>query len=882
MALIERIRNLFRRSQIDREIEAELSAHLAMRTEDNIAAGMSAHDALRDATLRFGNPAATKEKVNGVDTALGLASLGYDLRFALRQLRKSPAFTGPSVLILGIAIGACTTIFSAVKPILLDPLPYPQPNRVMMLWEMPSSGAPIDVTFGTFRGLTDRSHSFDSTAVMMPWQPAMTGGDQPERFEGQRVSAGYFQVLGISPIIGRTFQPSDDAFRGPHVAILSDTLWQRRFARNPSIVGSQVRLDDTLYTVIGVMPHNFENVLAPGAELWAPLQYDPSLPADGREWGHHLRMAARLRPGISAQQATSELNSILPTLAKLNPKGYDSSGGAPSGILLNPLQHDITQAVRPSLLAVLGAVALILFIACVNVTNLLLARAAQRRAEFSIRAALGAARARLIRQLLTESLLLASFGALCGTLIAAGGIKALIALSPPGLPRVNAIGLHGGVFLFALAITTILGIVVGLVPALHSTSSSLRAGLEQNSRGSVGNSHTTRRILVVVEISLAFVLLISAGLLLGSMRHLLSIDPGFDASHLLTMQIQETGRSFDTDAARAQFFTRALDSVRQVPGVVSAGLTSQLPLTSDYDTYGVEVERENNPRGDPAIRYAVTPGYIETMHIPLRRGRLFNDHDIAGAPTAVLINESFAASRFPNQDPIGQHMRMGPDMGHVDRPWATIVGVVGNVKQQSLAAADEDAFYIPSTQWPWFDTVQSLVVRTHGDAASLAPSVRSAIWAIDKDQPVVRVATMDNLLATTAAERRFVLVLFEFFGITALVLAGVGIYGILAGSVTERKREIGVRAALGASRRNILILVLRQGMRLVAIGATIGLAAAILTSQALVPLLFGISKLDPVTYLGVIALMLSVSAIACLIPARRAASVNPVDALRAE
>jgi putative ABC transport system permease protein len=881
MALVERIRNLFRRSQIDREIEAELNAHLAMRTDDNIAAGMSAHDALRDATLRFGNPAATKERVNGVDAALGLASLGYDLRFALRQLRKSPGFTAPAVLILGIAIGACTTIFSAVKPILLDPLPYPQPNRLMMLWE-PSSGVPIDVTFGTFRGLTDRSHSLDSSAVMKPWQPAMTGGDQPERFEGQRVSAGYFQVLGISPIIGRAFQPSDDAFHGPNVAILSDTLWQRRFARNPGIVGTQVRLDDTLYTVIGVMPHNFENVLAPGAELWAPLQYDPSLPADGREWGHHLRMVARLRPGISRQQAISELNSILSTLARLNAKGYESSGGAPSGVLLNPLQHDITQAVRPSLLAVLGAVALILFIACVNVTNLLLARAAQRQAEFSIRAALGAARARLIRQLLTESLLLAIFGALCGTLIAAGGIKALVALSPPALPRVNAIGLHGGVFFFALAITTILGIVVGLVPALHSTRSSLRTGLEQNSRGSVGSSHTTRRILVVVEIALAFVLLISAGLLLGSMRHLLSIDPGFDASHLLTMQIQETGRRFDTDAARAQFFARALDSVRQVPGVVSAGLTSQLPLTSDYDTYGVEVERENNPRGGAALRYAVTPGYIETMHIPLRRGRLFNDHDIAGAPTAVLINESFAASRFPNQDPIGQRMRMGPDMGHADRPWATIVGVVGNVKQQSLAATEEDAFYIPSIQWPWFDTVQSLVVRTQSDAALLAPSVRSAIWAIDKDQPVVRVATMDNLLATTAAERRFVLVLFELFGITALVLASVGIYGILAGSVTERKREIGVRAALGASRRNILILVLRQGMTLVSIGVAIGLAAAILTSQALVPLLFGISKLDPVTYLGVIALLLSVSAIACLIPARRAASVNPVDALRAE
>lgn len=882
MAAFKRITNLFHRSQLDHDIEAELNTHLAMRIDDNIAAGMSPEDARRDAALRFGNSTVMKEQAVSVDAALGLASLWSDIRFGLRQLRRSPGFTATSILVLGIAIGACTTIFSAIKPILLDPLPYPQPGRVMMLWEMRSDGAPSPVTFGTFRGLIESSRSFDAIAVMKPWQPTFTSDDKPERLEGQRVSAGYFQVLGIPPLLGRDFQPADDAFHGPNVVVLSNRIWQRRFAGDAAIIGKQVRLDDTLYTVIGVMSPTFENVLEPTAELWTTLQYDPSLPADGREWGHHLSMVGRMHSGVSRLSAASELSSILLGFAKLHAKGYDSSGGAPGGIIVDRLQHDITSAVRPALLAILGAVALILLIACVNVTNLLLARAAQRRAEFSLRAALGASRIRLVQQLLTESLLLAIFGALCGTLIAAAGVHALVALSPPDLPRINAIGLNGGVFLFALAITTLLGVVVGLVPALHSARSNLRAGLEQNSRTAVGSGHWTRRTLVVVEISLAFVLLISAGLLLRSMRRLFAVDPGFDTSHLLTMQVQEAGRRFDSDIARARFFARALDAVRQVPGVVSAGFTSQLPLAGDSDVYGVEVERENNPRGNPALRYSVTPGFIEAMHIPLRRGRLINEHDTTGAPIAVLVNEAFAAERFPGQDPIGQRLRAGPDMGRTDRPWATVVGVVGNVKQESLAAADVSAFYISSTQWAWVDPAQSLVVRTSGEAAALLPAVRNAIWSVDKDQPIVRVATMDSLLATTAAQRHFVLVIFEIFGITALLLATTGIYGLLAGSVTERRREMGVRAAIGATRSDLLVLILRQGMTLVAVGIAIGLAAAILASRALITLLFGISNLDPMTYIAVIALLLGVSGIACFVPARRAASVNPVEILRAE
>jgi predicted permease len=882
MSLPRRIANLFSRSKVEREIDDELHSHIEMRIEDNKSGGMSPEEARRDALLRFGNPMVIKERAASADAALELDSIWADIRFAFRQLTRSPGFAWTSILILGLGIGACTAIFSAVKPILIDSLPYPHAKQIMMIWEMREAGGPMAVTFGTFHGVEERSRSFSAMAVLKPWQPTMVATDRPERFEGQRVSADYFRTLGVSPLLGRDFKASDDRFQGPHLVILSNGLWRRRFAGDRSIIGQQVRLDGDLYTVVGVMPSSFENVLAPSAQLWAPLQYDPSLPADGREWGHHLRMVGRLRERVSRVQAESELTAILRTLAQINAKGYDSSGGAPGGMMVNELQHDLTQGVRPALMAVLGAVFLVLLIASVNVTNLLLARGAQRQAEFAMRAALGAARGRLIRQLLTESLVLAALGAAFGMVVAVVGVQALVALSPPGLPRVSAIRVDGMVFLFALAITTLIGVVVGLVPALQASRRDLQTGMRQSSRRTTGGRRWANRILVVTEVSLAAVLLVCTGLLLRSMQHLFAVDPGFDSSHLLTMQVQESGHKFDSDTATPRFFKQALEQVRRVPGVISAGFTVQLPLSGDQEVYGVEFEGKNNPNGEPALRYAVTPGYIETMHIPLRRGRLLNEHDDAGAPVAVLINESFANLKFPGQNPIGQRVRVGPDVGHEDKPWATVVGVVGNVKQQSLAMGDENAFYISTAQWPWADNAQSLVVRTRGDAAALAPAIRDAIWSVDKDQPIVRVATMYNLLATSEAERHFVLMLFEAFALVGLVLAATGIYGVLSGSVSERTREIGVRSALGASRASILALVVRRGMAMTVLGVLVGLSGAVAASYAIAAMMFGISRFDPVTYVGVAALLIFVSGAACFIPARRAASVNPVEALRAE
>ncbi len=813
-----------------------------------------------------------------------MSTLLQDLKCGLRMLAKNPGFTAVAVVTLALGIGASTAIFSAVNPILFEPLPYPDAGRIMMIWDI-FQGSPSDVTFHTYRELVQRSRSFDAIAVMEPWQPTMTGPAEPERLDGQSVTARYFRVLGVEPALGRDFQASDEQFHGPKVAILSDGLWRRRFLGDRAIVGRQTTLDGDLYTVVGVMPRLFENVLAPSTEIWSPLQYDTRHIAtlDTTEWGHHLRMVGRLRPGVSGDQARRGLDAIAHTPVPEFPRARWAS--LKYGFILDSLQDDVTRGVKPALLAVLGAVMLVLVIACVNGTNLLLGRGGQRRGEFAMRGALGAGRMRMIRQLLTESLLLAGLGGVLAMEVADFGVRALVALSPPGLPRVGAIAVNGAVFAFALGITTVVGLAVGLIPALRASRADLHARLQQSSQRTAGGHQGTRRTLVVAEVALALVLLVSAGLLLRSLERLLAVDPGFDSSHLLTMQVQTSGHQFDDLRAapgvgastRHRFFAQALEAVRRVPGVKAAAFTSLLPLSDDsqFGVYGTLFE---NGGGYNVFRYAVSPGYIQTMGIPLRRGRLLDEHDVAGTPQAVLISESLAKREFHGQDPIGKLVHLGP----TDRPWYTVVGVVGDVRQASLAESNLDAAYITTSQ-SWFaDEALSLVVCARGDAAALAPAIRKAIWSVDKDQPIIRVAIMDGLLAASAAERRFVLVLFEVFGVVALVLAAAGIYGVLSASVTERTHEIGIRSALGASRRSILAAVVRQGMTLTGLGVVIGLIGAVAASRALITLLFGVSHLDPITYLGVSALLFGVALLASYVPARRATKVDPMVALRYE
>ncbi|MEX2282893.1 MAG: ABC transporter permease [Gemmatimonadota bacterium] len=862
------LRILTHRPSADREIDDEVQHYLEQATAAHLARGLPPAQAARAARLELGSVTSVREQVREYGWENLVETLIADLRYAARRLRGAPGFTIITVLTLALGIGATTAIFSAVNPILFETLPYPEADRIAAVWEMNQDGSRSQATFGMYRELAQRNRTLSAVAAFKPWQPTMTGAGQPERFDGQRVSASYFNVLGVQPSIGRDFERSDDRLNGPNVVILSDAIWERRFARDRAIIGRQVTLDDKPYEVIGVMPEGFESVLAPAAALWAPLQYDMS---QGRAWGHHLLTIARLQPGVTTDQAAKELDGIgQSVLDTQRPETY----GSAVAFSVTSLQDDVIRGVKPALLAVLGAVMLVLVIACVNVTNLLLARGAQRRGEFALRAALGARRGRLIRQLLTESLLLAALGGAVGMMVALVGVRALVALSPPGLPRVGAIGLDRTVFAFGFTITTLIGLIFGLLPALQAARRGPRHDLERASRRTAGGQRGARNALVVMEVAIALVLLVGSGLLLRSLQTLFEIPSGFDASHLLTMQVQTSQPSTWSDSAAHRSFKQTLAAVRRLPGVTAAGLTSQLPLSGDRDEYGVHFESSTD--GFNTFRYAVSPGYIETMRIPLRRGRLLTEQDQAGAPLVALISESLAKRRFPGADALGQRLSIGPIEGY------TIVGVVGDVKQLSLALTESDAVYTTTSQWAYADNAMTLVVRARADAAALTPAIRQAVWAVDRDQPIVRVATMHHLLADSAAERRFALILFETFALAALVLAAAGIYGVIAGSVAERTREIGVRSALGATRGDIIRLIIRQGMSLTGIGLAIGVVAAVIATRAITTLLFGVSRLDGVTYVSVITLLIAVALGACGVPASRAARFDPVRTLRAD
>jgi putative ABC transport system permease protein len=866
-----------------------MDQHLAMQTEENIRSGMTPVEARRQARLKCGGAESIREDYHAEEGLPLLENLIHDTRFTLRILRRSPGFTIVVILTLALAIGACTAIFSAVNPILFEPLPYPHANRILTIWST-FGGVRSRLAFGNWRELVERNHSFEALAVYEPWQPVLLGGAQPVRLNGQKVSASYLRVLGIEPWLGRDFLPAEDRFNGPAVAILSYRLWQQKFGGERGIIGAAVTLDGDRYTLIGVMPVGFENVLSSQADIWAPLDYNVQAAAtnfESGEWGNHLYMVGRARPGVSREAALRDLDTIAANRIAQFPRPPHAA--LQHGLIVDSLKADITRGVRPALLAVMGAVLLVLLMAGVNVTNLQLARGAQRQSEFAMRVALGAGRMRLVRQLVTESLLLAGLGGAVGVAIAAAGVRMLVAMSPSGLPRIQAIHLSGEAFFFALILTTLVGVVTGLVPALSASREELRASAQPNSARSTRSDSWTRRTLVVTEMALALVLLAGAGLLLRSMERLLAVDPGFNPSGLLTIQIKTSGHEFDDTStapsggsdARRRFFQQVFDAVRRVPGVTAAGLTTNLPLTDDaiiYGIYGARFESGPSNVGTDVFRYVVSPGYCEAMQIPLRRGRFLSKLDGDDAPSVVLISESLAKSQFPGQDPIGKRVHVGP----MNRPWYTVVGVVGDVKQNSLVTDEPDAVYLTAGQ-SWFaDDTMSVVVRERGDALALAPAVENAIWSVDKNQALVRVATADQLMAADQATRRFVLMLFEAFALVALALAATGIYGVLAGSVAERTREIGVRSALGASRRDILGLVLGKGMRLAAIGAALGLGAAAVSSSALVSLLFGVSRLDPLTYLSVTALLLVVAAAACAIPAARAVAVDPMQALRSE
>jgi putative ABC transport system permease protein len=800
-----------------------------------------------------------------------------DLRLALRGFARRPGFTAVFVLTTALGIGAATAIFSAANPILFNRLPYSDPDRVITIHETTGPEVDTRIGFTTIADLRERSKTLGPIAVIGSWQATITAGTEASQFKGLRVTPEYLGVLGVRPALGRDFTAADDVPNSERTVILSDRIWRERFNADPAIIDSVVRVNDYPYTVIGVMPAGFEDVMEPEAEFWRPLQYSRTTNSSCRRC-HHLRAISRVRDGTTIEGANSEVNGLLAALGREFPDDYPNGVG---GVAI-PLGDDLTRGVRPAMSAALVAVLLVLLIACVNGTNLLLGRAAERRAELAVRTALGAPRGRLVRQLLVESMMLSAAGGALGIAIAWAGVKSLVALAPASLPRLAAMQVDGTVLAVALAVTTLVGLGFGLLPALEATRAVGEGGLRVASRRTVGGSRRMRSVLVASEMALAVLVLTGSGLLLRSMNRVLDVNPGFDSRGLLTLQLNVVGQRFNEDSVTRRYYDDVLASVRGVPGVEQVAYTSQLPLSDDYDQAGFQSERfpaVNGANNPSAHRYGVSPGYLEAMGIPVVRGRpiVATDNDRA-RDSVVLVNAAFARKVFQGTDPIGQRIKINGS----DTPWRTVIGVTGDIHQVSLTGETSPAVYVPELQLGYVDSPVSIVVRTSREPSSIAHAVRAAVRGVDPTQPILRLSSMEAMVASSAAERRFILTLFEAFAVLSAVLAALGMYGVLAASVSERVREIGVREALGATPGEIVGMIVRQAMVLVAAGAAVGGIVSVFASGLLNDQLFGVSRVDPVTYGGVFAALGVLGLLAVAVPARRAAKVDPMESLRAD
>ena len=873
----EGLRVLLSRGAADRDLDDEVRHFMEEAERDLVNRGQAPGAARRTVRLRYGDPLTAREDVRGYGWEAWIETLFADVRLTLRGLRRSPGFTSVVVLTLGLGVGAVTAIVGVVRPVLFDPLGYPQSERIFFVDSRGEDGARVQSAFGTYVELTERTRAFVSLAALKPWQPTLSGEADPERLEGQAVSAAYFDVLGVRPAMGPGFDASADRPTGARVVLLSDALWRRRFAADASVIGRTIRLDGDAYTVAGIMPPDFRNATAPEADVWTLLQYDPTpVSYDTREWGHHLDVIGRVLPGVGLDAARRDLDGIAQAPVADYPR--PAWAALERGVSVRTLRNATTEDARPAMLVVLGAAGLLLVVTISNLTLLLLARGTRRRSEFAMRAALGAGRRRLARYLLTESFILSVLGGLVGVGVAWLGVSGLIAASPASLPRVDAMGLDGRAFIFALGLAMLVGLVVGLTPGLHRSVGAPQA-VREAGRSVAQRRRATRQALVVTEVAMATVLLVGTGLILRSAVRLLSEPVGFEAPGVAVMQVHATGLERG-DATAHRFFDEALDAVAAVPGVTFAALTSQLPLSGDADIYGVTLmEGGVASDGDgPAYRYAVSPGYLETMGVSVLEGRTLRDGDTSDTPPVAVVSRSLARRLFQGRSPIGRTLQFGaarPD------PY-TIVGVVDDVKQVSLAAEDADAVYVSAHQWHWADRVRWIVVRTQGEPMSLMPSIRQAVWSVGGDQPIVRAQPMESVVADSEARRRFVLLVISAFAAAATALAVVGLYGVVSGMVAERMPELGVRAALGAPRQRMVRLVVGQGLALTGAGLLLGLVMAVVASGTLASLLFRVSSVDPLTYAAVISVVVVGAVAACMVPATQAARVDPALILKSE
>jgi putative ABC transport system permease protein len=896
MTLWSRLRSwlgaILRRSRMDSEMDTELRFHLEAYAEDLVNGGVPLQEAMRRARLEFGGVDKTKEECREARGAHLIDILIQDLRYGARTMLRAPGFTAMAVIALALGIGANTAIFSVVNAVLLRPLPFDQPDRLVQLWHTPPQATfpgmkEFAVSPANFIDWRSESRGFQGMAAYGFGRYTLTGSGHPEAIRTCAATSGLLSILRVRPLLGRDFLDGEYEPDHDHEVVLSYGLWRSHFGGNPEIVGKNIELNGQAFTVIGVMDAGFQFPIASDpddlAQMWKPLAWSDRDRAVRDN--HNYGVVARLRDGVSLRQAQAELDAISNQLAQRYPS--DNKGW---GAIAVPLRDDLVGDVRPALLILLGAVALVLLIACANVANLILSRTLSRRKESAVRAALGATRRRLLQQAFAETLLLAVFGGALGLIFAHYGVTLIVRFLAQRLPRSNEITLDGWVLAFTLGVSLFTGFAAGLLPALRMAKGDLNEALKQGLGRTVADSggSRTRNVLVISEVALSLMLLIGAGLLIRSLWMLRNSNTGFDADHVVTMAVSIPTGKFSEPEQQVSYFRRVLDRVRGLPGVGSAGLIDSMPLSDDGSHQPISIE------GRPALAMAdqpevevrlVSPGYMSAMHISLLRGRDIDDSDVAGRPGAVLISQSMAKAFWPNQDPIGKRLTLYffPDVTRV------VVGVVADVKIYALNdTRPTPTLYFPLAQVSspkgadWRSFGMNLAVRTKTDPLSAVPAITGSVREIDSDVPLLNVRTMDDAVSASLSPQRFAMLLLAAFAGLALLLAVVGIYSVMSYSVSRRTHEIGIRVALGASRTDVLALVVRQGLMLALIGSAIGITGALLLSRLMSSQLYGISPTDPVTFVAVSILLTLVALTACYIPARRAMQVDPMVALRYE
>ncbi|HEY4575019.1 MAG TPA: ABC transporter permease [Thermoanaerobaculia bacterium] len=878
--LSARLRALLRREAVIGDIDEELRLHLEMEVEANAGRGMAPEEARRAALRTFGNFDSVRERAYEIRGGGLLETFSQDVRYAGRMLARQPGFTAVAALTLALGIGANTAIFSVVEAVLLRPLPYRHAERTVLLWEsQPHRDVARNVVNpANFLDWREQAKSFDQMAAFADRRFNLTGGGEPEEVPAQSVTPNLFSLLGAGAELGRTFTPEDAKPDHDGVAILSHGLWQRRFGGAPDIIGRTLSLNGRGVTVIGVMPADFQwfirekSLTGKPAELWIPLGFTEEQRV---RRGRFLQAVARLAPGVSLARAQAEMGAVAGRLETQYPKFNHGWG-----VSVVPLRDQLAGEIKPALLVLLAAVGFVLLIACVNVASLLLARAAGRHKEIAIRSSIGAGRRRIIRQLLTESLLLALLGGALGLLLSYAGLKALVALSPPNLAGVGQAGLDLPVLAFTLAVTVLTGVVFGLAPALEASRVNLGGALNESGRGNAGSrrGRRLRDALVVAEVGLALVLLVGAGLMIRSFLRLQAVHPGFDAKGLLTMRALLPAAKYADDDRQIAFFRQAAARLRTLPGVISASVVSALPFAdlgaaTSFSIEGTSFTHEaDKPTTDVRV---VDEEYFHTLRIPLLAGRTFTAQEAVEDRKVAVINETLARKYFPGVNPVGKRILVNMT---AEPTYTEIIGVVGDARYASLDGELHPMVYWTAPHLTY--SAMTFVLRTAGDPADLAPAARREILAIDKDQPVSDVRTMESWLSESLARTRFGTLLLGAFAGLALTLAAAGLYGVMSYSVVQRQNEIGVRMALGARAKDVLRLVIRQGLALALAGVALGLLGALALTRLLSSLLYGVSATDPLTFAALALLLTAVSWIACYIPARRAARVDPLIAMR--